>query len=672
MALATLSIDLEARLASLQEGFDKAARLAEKNANLIEARYNKLSSAAAGIGAAFASVVSVAGLSAFFRATVDGLDALNDLSDATGASIENLSALEALALRTGTSFDTVSSALVKLNQGLGDADPDSPVARSLKRIGLNAQELRTLDPAEALRRLAVTLAGYADDGNKARLVQELFGKSVREVAPLLKDLAEAGELNATVTKEQAEAAERFNKQLAQLSAGVTDAGRALAGDLLPGINKALEGFTKLLTMRVSFGAIAGEVLKGNTFSDAAEGANFYSEKLATLQRQYALIAESSKGVQRRGALIDLSAEIEQVERLRNFYRYFQTRELPQASYSNEGRLRLPSLGPEPAKVDKPKAKRYEFVGPELDPVTEAALKRIEDTETRRLARLREQLRRLLEIGGPDVGSSEAVQDLLKDIERLDPAQRAAAASRARLNQLMGETPSGRLQEAIADIDLINDAYARGAITVEQWAELARATTAKLPEQTAKALDELDEYTREFQRNVQNVLGDNIASVLQGDFDNIGQAWKNMLIRMAAEAAAADLAGRLFGKDGRGGLVGNLFDFFGGGYAKGGAFIGGAQITAFADGGVLNRPTYFGMSGGRVGLAGEAGAEGVFPLERGPDGRLGVKAYGGRGGDTYVYHVAAGVTRGELLSALQMVSQQTEARVMAQLSARRVI
>ena len=59
----------------------------------------------------------------------------------------------------------------------------------LKAIGLNAQELRRIDPAEALQRVAVALNRYSDDGNKARIVQELFGKSVRE-APFMKDLAE--------------------------------------------------------------------------------------------------------------------------------------------------------------------------------------------------------------------------------------------------------------------------------------------------------------------------------------------------------------------------------------------------------------------------------------------------------------------------------------------------
>lgn len=57
-------------------------------------------------------------------------------------------------------------------------------------------------------------------------------------------------------------------------------------------------------------------------------------------------------------------------------------------------------------------------------------------------------------------------------------------------------------------------------------------------------------------------------------------------------------------------------------AKGNAFDNG-QVTAFANGGVVSRPTVFPMRNGGVGLMGEAGPEAVMPLSRGSDGRLGV-------------------------------------------------
>lgn len=59
-------------------------------------------------------------------------------------------------------------------------------------------------------------------------------------------------------------------------------------------------------------------------------------------------------------------------------------------------------------------------------------------------------------------------------------------------------------------------------------------------------------------------------------------------------------------------------------ANGNAFNHG-NIQAFASGGVVNSPTFFGMSSGRTGLMGEAGPEAIMPLARGSDGKLGVKS-----------------------------------------------
>lgn len=189
---------------------------------------------------ALASAFTVGGLTAFIRNTTNAIDAMNDLADATGSTIEEISKLDQVARRNGASLDSVGGMLVKFNAQLKEADGKNGASIALQAIGLEASKLRALDPAEALQQTARALAGFADDGNKARIVQELFGKSVREAAPFLKDLAEAGVLNASVTSKQAAEAEKFNKQLFALQANTTDAARGLVSDLLPALNATLE------------------------------------------------------------------------------------------------------------------------------------------------------------------------------------------------------------------------------------------------------------------------------------------------------------------------------------------------------------------------------------------------------------------------------------------------
>lgn len=190
-----------------------------------------------------AAVFATAGAIASYAKMInDGVDALNDLKDATGASIENISALEDVGKRAGASFDTVSTSLIKFNNVLSDAKPGSAAEQAIKALGLSIEDLKRLDPAEALRQTSVALNRFADDGDKARLVQELFGKSVKEVAPFLKDLAESGALVAKVTTEQAEQAEKFNKELAALGKNAQDASRALVGPMVSALNDVIAKF----------------------------------------------------------------------------------------------------------------------------------------------------------------------------------------------------------------------------------------------------------------------------------------------------------------------------------------------------------------------------------------------------------------------------------------------
>jgi len=224
--------------------------------------------------------ISAGAAVSLFRGVNDGVDAFNDLNDATKASIENLSALEDIGDRTGTSFDTVGAALIRFNQALKDAKPGSEAEESFKRLGLSVEALKKLDPAEALRQTSVALAGFADEGEKARLVQELFGRSVREVAPFLKNLAEAGTLVAKVTTEQAAAAELFNRELLALDKNAKDAGRALVSDLVTGINAAAKAYRES-----GLSAGLATLFGGND--------QFRNDKLLTEQTEELLQLESS-------------------------------------------------------------------------------------------------------------------------------------------------------------------------------------------------------------------------------------------------------------------------------------------------------------------------------------------------------------------------------------------
>lgn len=108
----------------------------------------------------------------------------------------------------------------------------------------------------------------------------------------------------------------------------------------------------------------------------------------------------------------------------------------------------------------------------------------------------------------------------------------------------------------------------------------------------------------------------------------------------------------------GGLVSTLMAaIFGGGGAgaapasTGGGYFGGitlpnangnvfgrSGVEKFSAGAVVEQPTLFSFAGGRRGEMGEAGYEAIMPVTRGADGKLGVKASGSAGSQTFVTNI----------------------------------
>ncbi len=121
------------------------------------------------------------------------------------------------------------------------------------------------------------------------------------------------------------------------------------------------------------------------------------------------------------------------------------------------------------------------------------------------------------------------------------------------------------------------------------------------------LRDLDAATKLFGRSITEAFakgateGRRFEDVLRGIGLKLSRGWLQQALRPIESGIA--------------GALGQAFGSLGG---------GGAQVQAFASGGIVGQPTYFGLGRG-LGLMGEAGAEAILPLARGQDGQLGVRS-----------------------------------------------
>lgn len=586
----SLGLDAASYTAGLTKAEYNARKLGEEIGSQIRSGALIASGALAGLSAA------AKGAFDFIKNQADSIDAFNDLADATGASIETISALDRVARETGGSFETASGILVKFNQALANTKPDNDAGRLLKALNLNIAELKALDPAEALRRTAVAFQGFTQDGNTARAMQELFGKSIREAAPFLKDLADKNQLVGTTTTAAAQQAEVFNKQLFALQANATDASRAIVSDLLPALSRAIQNFTDL-KKQGNLGLIVKDAAKdvfglgkltGDNAADIKQFMRERDELQAAMQKETRPLVRAND---------PRKAQIDELTRYLEVARTKQANEIA-ALYSGQDfgdaisrKLNRPTALADFSKPAAAIGRTAAIKDPtaEAQRYIETLQKQFEATQQ---LTVQEQVLRDLQMGRLGAVTSAQKNDLLGIAGQIDAAKALTEQRRVDTKALEDQQ---RAQQALMDegtrlyeqvrtpLEAFNAAQDRLNVLLEAGA-IDFVTAARAGDQYLKALkeasnglSEMDEFAKNAAQSVQQTLGSGLANILDGNFKNIGQSFAQMLNRIVADALAADIARKLFGgaaKGGEGagwlgGLLQSAGGFMGLGKASGG-------------------------------------------------------------------------------------------------------
>lgn len=481
---ATVSVDSS----GVKKGSNEAKKEVEglktkvtKELDGVQSAFDRMNSVWAG---AFAGI-SFAGIVTGFMNVTNSIDKLNDVADATGASIEGISRLENIAIATGESIDIVESALSKLVTKLNDVDDESNVSRALKAIGLDAEELRSMDPAEALNKVALALSQYENDANKAQLGTAILGKSYKELAPFLNDIAEQQHIVATVTGQMAEEADRLNKIINGQKLIFNAYSRDMAGNVLPVISDIATAFLnsgnnaqdagnkfQFLTNLIKVAAVAGNEL--------AYIFDITGKEIGVVMAQIDAIARGDfKGAIGLGGMGDQwTAEAERLTAAKNKRNEAiwnagttppanTTTEPPQKQKAPEYRIKDNTKKSGGAKSEKedPAIKLYATAQDDFNKIVLESILVTDD--------LTKSEKKLQELQSTDKWAqlTKSQQDSLVERVKSISAIEKQKQAQKELDDLLAKTPTGKLIEQQKEIDKINSLFESGKISLKQRNEL---------------------------------------------------------------------------------------------------------------------------------------------------------------------------------------------------------
>lgn len=213
--------------------------------------------AAAGMGglagsfSMLAPLLSVGGLVAMTKKTLDAGNEMFNLSQKTGVSVEALARFKKAASTSGTDVETVAKAITKLSKGMFEATQTGtgPTANALKTLGVSATDatgkLRSADAV--MLDIATKFKGMPDGAQKTALAMQLFGKSGAELVPMLNLGGEAiDKMKVKMTTAFAEKADQYSDKLTALGGKVGALGADIAIVLLPVLDKMADGITAVV------------------------------------------------------------------------------------------------------------------------------------------------------------------------------------------------------------------------------------------------------------------------------------------------------------------------------------------------------------------------------------------------------------------------------------------
>lgn len=538
--------------------------------------------------------------------------AIGDTADKIGVTAEELQALRYAGKLAGVETETLDSALMVFTRNLGQAQMGLGNARkALGELGIGLDDIRNKGPAELFDLVAARIGRIEDPLKRNALLAQIFGRAGVQLSAMLKDvggsvddLAEQYKalgliVSNDVIRRNQEAGDAFDT----IGLALQSAGMNMSAGFLPALKTIEDIVTSQQFQDGVRDAAAG-------ISEFVQAAIRDQDKLLKTAEIIGRLWVASKGA-RAGALVGAVGG-------------------PAGSAIGAGVGGLAGyFAPEIIEGG------MNVGGGALDPNSTLGknVLSVDVTQPNNMAEILAYRNRKPAVGRG--GAGDAWDGSTIDWEEQDKTAKAIAEVTRNLENELGMLGMSNRQR-----EIYNNLLRAGTDESTAAGQKIAALTGQLYDQKQAIED-----AAAAQAMFANIAYDAFDSlILQGEslsdvLDNMTKALMQAALQ-AALLGEGPLAGLLGGKGDKGaggvlGLIaGAIGSAFGGGvgggtgglYAKGGVFDMGAPVR-FAAGGVVTSPMLFPMAKG-TGLMGEAGPEGILPLARSRDGRLGVIASGG--------------------------------------------
>lgn len=206
-----------------------------------------------------AGALTVGGLTAAFKSVIDKADELGKTAQKIGIPVEELSKLEFAAKLADVGIDQLSVGIGILSKGMAEiagGGKGGKVGPALAAIGVSAIDATgKLRPTiDVIGDVAEKFAAMEDGAGKTALALSIFGKSGKELIPLLnagrdglaETAAEAEKLGIVIDEKTAKASEDFNDDLTRLKSAMEGLTTSAVKQLIVSLNELTNALVDLV------------------------------------------------------------------------------------------------------------------------------------------------------------------------------------------------------------------------------------------------------------------------------------------------------------------------------------------------------------------------------------------------------------------------------------------